>query len=144
MIDVFHHPAPKKECIRDDVVEMIRIFHEAVGGAPRYARQPPEVLGGHRVAVVAGRVRVGHHPVRAARAERDLRLDLGDELAGLLGAAAAAPANTDRDLPALLPVAGGAGGQVAGLANREVRGRARLTHALRRHERHARLHQDGA
>lgn len=43
VLDVFHWEAPKKESIRDDVVEMVRTFHEALGGPRWYSRQPPEV-----------------------------------------------------------------------------------------------------
>lgn len=43
LLDLFHWKAPKKENIRFDVVEMIRVFYEALGGAKRYSRQPPEV-----------------------------------------------------------------------------------------------------
>jgi len=43
LLDLFHSRAPMKENIRFDVVEMIRVFHEALGGAKHYARHPPEV-----------------------------------------------------------------------------------------------------
>lgn len=43
LLDIFHWEAPKKESIHHDVVEMIRIFHEALGGQKYYFRQPPEV-----------------------------------------------------------------------------------------------------
>ena len=43
LLDLFHWKAPKTENIRYDVVEMIRVFHDALGGRRRYAGQPPEV-----------------------------------------------------------------------------------------------------
>jgi serine/threonine protein kinase len=43
LLDLFHWKAPKTENIRYDVVEMIRVFHDALGGRRRYASQPPEV-----------------------------------------------------------------------------------------------------
>jgi tRNA A-37 threonylcarbamoyl transferase component Bud32 len=43
LIDPFHWQAPKKESIQYDVVEMVRIFHEALGGRKHYAAHPPEV-----------------------------------------------------------------------------------------------------
>jgi len=42
LVDMFRWVMPKRENIQDDVVDMVKIFHEAVGGAPRYARLPPE------------------------------------------------------------------------------------------------------
>lgn len=43
LLDFYHSRAPKKENIRFDVVEMIRVFHEALGGAKQYAKHPPEI-----------------------------------------------------------------------------------------------------
>lgn len=42
LVDMFRWEMPKRENIQDDVVDMVKIFHEAVGGAPRYARLPRE------------------------------------------------------------------------------------------------------
>jgi serine/threonine protein kinase len=43
LLDLYHWSTPRPENIRDDVVDMIKIFHEAVGGKKRYANQPEEV-----------------------------------------------------------------------------------------------------
>ena len=43
LVDMFHWGPPKPENIRDDVCDLIRIFYDAIGGAERYARQPPEI-----------------------------------------------------------------------------------------------------
>ncbi|MCP5150022.1 MAG: protein kinase [Ectothiorhodospiraceae bacterium] len=43
LFDLFHWTGPKTEAIRGDVVEMVRVFHEALGGARHYAGQPAEV-----------------------------------------------------------------------------------------------------
>lgn len=43
LIDMFHWTAPKKESIRDDVVDMVRVFYDALGGPRHYARQPKPV-----------------------------------------------------------------------------------------------------
>jgi hypothetical protein len=34
---------PRPENIRDDVINLVKILHEAVGGAPRYRKQPAEI-----------------------------------------------------------------------------------------------------
>jgi tRNA A-37 threonylcarbamoyl transferase component Bud32 len=38
LVDMFRWEMPKRENIQDDVVDMVKIFHEAMGGARRYAR----------------------------------------------------------------------------------------------------------
>lgn len=43
LVDMFYAGAPKKENIHADTVDMIHIFHEALGGAKHYAKQPVEV-----------------------------------------------------------------------------------------------------
>lgn len=43
LLDLFHWKASKKDNIQYDVVEMVRVFHEALGGQKHYARHPPEV-----------------------------------------------------------------------------------------------------
>lgn len=43
LLDLFHWGAPRPENMRDDVVDLVRLFYDAVGGAKHYARQPPEV-----------------------------------------------------------------------------------------------------
>lgn len=43
LLDMFHWGAPTTKHIHDDVVDLIRIFHESIGGNRYYAAQPPEV-----------------------------------------------------------------------------------------------------
>jgi len=43
VIDMFHWKAPKRENIQDDIVNLIHVLHESLGGAARYRRQPAEV-----------------------------------------------------------------------------------------------------
>lgn len=43
LLDFFYWAEPRRHSIRGDVVEMIRTFHEALGGAKHYAKQPKEV-----------------------------------------------------------------------------------------------------
>ncbi|MCB0418350.1 MAG: protein kinase [Bdellovibrionales bacterium] len=43
ILDFFHWAAPRPENIRDDVVAMIRVFHETLGGKRAYAKVPDQV-----------------------------------------------------------------------------------------------------
>jgi serine/threonine protein kinase len=43
LIDMFHWGSAKPENIRDDVVDLIRIFYDALGGKKTYASMPKEV-----------------------------------------------------------------------------------------------------
>lgn len=43
LLDMYHWGPSRAEHIHDDTVDLIRIFHEALGGPRHYARQPPEV-----------------------------------------------------------------------------------------------------
>ena len=43
LVDMFYAGAPKKQNIHDDTVDMIHIFHEALGGAKHYSKLPPEI-----------------------------------------------------------------------------------------------------
>ena len=43
LIDFYHWDAPRRENIREDIVDMVKVFHDSLGGAKRYARQPDEV-----------------------------------------------------------------------------------------------------
>lgn len=43
LLDMFHWGPPKPENIHDDVCDLVRIFYDSIGGASRYAQQPPEV-----------------------------------------------------------------------------------------------------
>ena len=43
LLDFYHWGAPSRENLRDDIVDLIKIFHEALGGSRYYSRQPTEV-----------------------------------------------------------------------------------------------------
>jgi len=43
LLDMFHWGAPSAENIRDDVIDLVRIFYDALGGNSHYARQPAAV-----------------------------------------------------------------------------------------------------
>ena len=43
LLDFFHWGKPRPENIRDDVINLVKILHESVGGAARYSKQPPEI-----------------------------------------------------------------------------------------------------
>ncbi|MBU0743505.1 protein kinase [bacterium] len=43
LVDMYRWGAPSAANIQEDVVNLVHMFHEAVGGARRYARQPSEV-----------------------------------------------------------------------------------------------------
>lgn len=43
LLDMFHWGASTKKHIHEDVIDLVRIFYDAVGGQKRYASQPREV-----------------------------------------------------------------------------------------------------
>jgi tRNA A-37 threonylcarbamoyl transferase component Bud32 len=43
LIDMFHWGPARKETIHDDVVDLVRILYDALGGQKHYARNPPEI-----------------------------------------------------------------------------------------------------
>ena len=43
LVDFYHWGPPKASHIRDDVVDLVRLLYDAVGGRKRYATQPPEI-----------------------------------------------------------------------------------------------------
>jgi serine/threonine protein kinase len=43
LLDVYEWSAPKRENIQSDILDMIRIFYDVLGGARHYARQPRNV-----------------------------------------------------------------------------------------------------
>ncbi len=43
LVDMFNWGPPSAENIQEDVLFLIRIFYDALGGAARYAKHPPEV-----------------------------------------------------------------------------------------------------
>lgn len=40
LLDLYHWENPQRENIQDDVCDLIRIFHESIGGAKHYRKQP--------------------------------------------------------------------------------------------------------
>jgi hypothetical protein len=43
LLDLYHWSTPRRENIEEDVVDLVRIFYDAVGGGARYARHPEVV-----------------------------------------------------------------------------------------------------
>ncbi|MBN2183758.1 MAG: protein kinase [Candidatus Krumholzibacteriota bacterium] len=43
IVDMFNWGAPTKENIQEDVLDLIRIFYDSLGGANAYHRHPPEI-----------------------------------------------------------------------------------------------------
>lgn len=43
VVDMYNWGAPSRQNIRDDVIDMIRIFYDSMGGAKHYAKLPAEV-----------------------------------------------------------------------------------------------------
>lgn len=43
LIDFYHWDSPKAENRREDIIDMVRVFYDAVGGRRRYAKQPQPV-----------------------------------------------------------------------------------------------------
>ncbi|MDZ7687026.1 MAG: protein kinase [Gammaproteobacteria bacterium] len=43
LIDFYHWDSPKAENRREDIIDMVRVFYDALGGQKRYARQPDTV-----------------------------------------------------------------------------------------------------
>lgn len=43
LLDLFHWSTPRTDNIQDDVVDLIRIFYDAIGGQRHYSKQPAEV-----------------------------------------------------------------------------------------------------
>ncbi|MCB1150141.1 protein kinase [bacterium] len=64
LVDLFHWGKPSAANIQEDVLNLVRIFHAAVGGPKRYASQPPEVKGicrGLRRDLILERFRTAGH-----------------------------------------------------------------------------------
>jgi hypothetical protein len=43
LLDFHHHGPPSAYQMREDVIQLVRLFYDALGGRARYAAQPPEV-----------------------------------------------------------------------------------------------------
>lgn len=39
LLDLYHHGAPRKECFKDDLIGLIQVFYEVLGGKAHYNRQ---------------------------------------------------------------------------------------------------------
>lgn len=64
LVDLFQWGTPKRENIRDDVLNMVHILHDAVGGAEHYASQPAavkEVCRGLRRDLINARFPTARH-----------------------------------------------------------------------------------
>ncbi len=64
LLDVFQWRAPKQENMQDDIVDLVRIFHEVIGGPRAYARQPPvakEIIRGLKRSLILERFRTASH-----------------------------------------------------------------------------------
>ncbi len=60
LVDLYHWSAPKPEQVQGDVVGLIEVLYEAVGGRARYAKQPPEIkniVRGLRTSLIRQRFR---------------------------------------------------------------------------------------
>lgn len=64
LVDMFRWQAPKLLNIQDDVVDLIKVFHEAAGGARHYARLPREakaVACGLKRSLIVKKFRTASH-----------------------------------------------------------------------------------
>jgi len=43
LIDFYHWDTPKQENIKEDIIDMIKVFYDSLGGRKRYAKQPQAV-----------------------------------------------------------------------------------------------------
>jgi len=43
VIDFYHWSAPKRENIQSDIIDVVRVFYDALGGAKHYSKQPDYV-----------------------------------------------------------------------------------------------------
>ena len=43
LLDMFNWGAPSGENYRNDIIDLVRVFYDVLGGAKMYSRQPPEV-----------------------------------------------------------------------------------------------------
>ncbi|MBN1884402.1 MAG: protein kinase [Candidatus Krumholzibacteriota bacterium] len=60
LVDMYDWGVPSAENIREDVVDLVRIFYDCLGGAPRYARQPrivKEICRGLKRSLIVRRFR---------------------------------------------------------------------------------------
>ncbi len=64
VVDMYHWGRPTPAHLLDDVCFMIRVLYDAVGGARRYARQPPEIKAiccGLKRTLIAKKFRTASH-----------------------------------------------------------------------------------
>lgn len=43
LVDFYHWGAPNAATIREDVIQLVRVLYDAVGGKAQYGKQPPEI-----------------------------------------------------------------------------------------------------
>lgn len=43
LLDMFHWGPPRPENVRDDVLDLVRLFYDSIGGQRHYSKHPPEV-----------------------------------------------------------------------------------------------------
>lgn len=64
LLDVFQWRAPRQENMQDDIVDLVKIFHEVIGGARAYARQPmvaKQIIRGLKRSLILERFRTASH-----------------------------------------------------------------------------------
>jgi len=62
--DFFYRGRATREAMREDIIDAVHLFHAALGGTARYARQPPEVktiCRGLRRSLILARFPSAHH-----------------------------------------------------------------------------------
>ena len=60
LLDMFHYGTPKSQDFRDDVCDVVKLFHEILGGAKTYAAQPDEIkdiCSGLKKSLIIGKFR---------------------------------------------------------------------------------------
>lgn len=64
LIDLFVHPLPKRDLIKEDVCDLIRVFYDCVGGRKHYARHAPvikTICCGLKRTLILKKFRTGAH-----------------------------------------------------------------------------------
>lgn len=64
LLDFFQWRAPRQENMQDDIVDLIKLFYESIGGARRYPRQPrvvKEIVRGLKRSLILDRFRTASH-----------------------------------------------------------------------------------
>ena len=64
LLDFFQWRAPRQESMQDDVVDLIKLFYESIGGARRYHKQPrvvKDIVRGLKRSLILERFRTASH-----------------------------------------------------------------------------------